>query len=149
MSHPLPVVAIAGASGDLGQRRVASFTSPTFRHRFKEIVLLSGQPGYSVFGTTTRISAADDVASSVQGVDVVVNCVGSKGDTMAFKTALIDAIAKTQSVKMYVASEFGGIIISMVGRMRTSTLWSGGTRRSCVRKRSGCSERRGETVLRW
>jgi hypothetical protein len=47
------------------------------------------------------------VASSLQAVDVVVNCVGSKGDTMAFNTALIDAIAKVQSVKMYVASEFG------------------------------------------
>jgi hypothetical protein len=47
------------------------------------------------------------VASGLQGVDVVVNCVNSKRGTMAYKTALIDAIAKTQSVKMYDAGEFG------------------------------------------
>jgi hypothetical protein len=89
------------------------------------------------------------VASSLQGVDVVVNCVCSKGDTMAFKTALIDAIAKTQSVKMYVASEFGVDHYIHGGTDADFDFVSGGTRRSCVRKRSGCSKRRGETILRW
>ena len=99
-------IAIAGASGDLGQRIVTAFTSELFKKRFKEIIVLSRKP-YNAVGTTNRLYSPDDIASSLQDVDVVVNCIGSKGDTVPFKKALIEAIAATKTVQLYFPSEFG------------------------------------------
>jgi hypothetical protein len=107
----LPVVAIAGATGRAGTSITKAFLSPKFRPNFSEVVLLSRShsspqlDAWAKEGATIRPYTQDALAEALHGVNIVINCVGSKGH--ALKDALLPAIAATPSVSLYFPSELG------------------------------------------
>ena len=104
-------VAIAGASGHLGKHLVDAFTLPQFRQSFSQITLLTRQPKDQAAqsknpqnGVLTRYYDENDLSSSLDGIDILVNVVGSSGS--ALKDKLLYAVANSK-VKLYIPSEFG------------------------------------------
>lgn len=113
-----PVVAIAGATGHLGQHIASAFLSPPLRDNFSDIILLSRHAAVpeqfilsnpNAHFTVRRYTDHDtnkttDLADALHGVDILINAVGSAGH--AFKEKLLRALPQTD-VKLYFPSEFG------------------------------------------
>lgn len=107
-----PVVAIAGATGHLGQHVTNAFLSSAFLDKFSEIILLSRkepsllQPSEVRTGVkvTTRTYNEDNLEEALQGVQILVNTIGPEGHR--FKTKIAAALPRTK-VKIYFPSEFG------------------------------------------
>lgn len=107
-----PVVAIAGATGHLGQHITNTLLAPSFSSSFSRIILLTrSSPTSSTQlqtwqdqGAEVRQYSEDNLSASLSGIDVLVNCIGSPGHH--FKDDLAKALPKTD-VKLYLPSEFG------------------------------------------
>ena len=74
----LPTVAIAGATGNLGAKIADAFLLPQFRARFRDVVVLARAASPRTerlvsLGAQLRVYSEDDVAASLQGVDVLIN----------------------------------------------------------------------------
>ena len=106
-----PSIAIAGATGKLGQHIANTVLSVQFRHRFSEVILLSrtedsaqiqnwrAQPDVTV--TTYN---EDDLGAAIAHADILVNTISSKGHELKDKLAQVLPATK---VKLYLPSEFG------------------------------------------
>ncbi|KAJ5156244.1 hypothetical protein N7492_009047 [Penicillium capsulatum] len=105
-----PTVAIAGATGHLGQHVASAFLSPPFRDQFSNIILLSrNKAALDTMSTykgnfTARIYNENNLQDALQGVQILVNTVGPSGHT--FKEKLARALPHTE-VEVYFPSEFG------------------------------------------
>ncbi|PLB54077.1 isoflavone reductase family protein [Aspergillus steynii IBT 23096] len=109
-----PVIAIAGATGHLGQHIASAFLSTPLRSNFSEVILLSRQgamPAQFLDSNPTTHFAirkynenVNDLASALQGVHILVNAVGPSGHS--FKEKLLHALPHTD-VQVYFPSEFG------------------------------------------
>ncbi|KAJ5871497.1 uncharacterized protein N7529_003850 [Penicillium soppii] len=107
-----PVVAIAGATGHLGQHVTNAFLSSAFLDKFSEIVLLSRkepnllQPSDVRAGVkvTTRRYNENNLEEALQGVQILVNTVGPGGHE--FKTKIAAVLPRTD-IRVYFPSEFG------------------------------------------
>ncbi|KAJ9627284.1 hypothetical protein H2203_003746 [Taxawa tesnikishii (nom. ined.)] len=105
-------VAIAGATGHLGQHLTNILLSPTYRSSFASIIVLTRQDPKSSqllskwqsSGAQIRSYDSDNMASSLSGIDVLINAIGSTGHDMKDKIA--SALPSTD-VKIYLPSEFG------------------------------------------
>lgn len=110
-----PTVAIFGASGHLGKYITEAFLAEETRKDFKEVILFSRQPSKA---TSTNGSAdgssnvsfkqiaqdTSELRQQLVGVDIVVNAIGSAGDTL--RTQIVQAMGGT-NVKLYFPSEYG------------------------------------------
>lgn len=105
-----PVVAIAGATGHLGQHVASAFLTSPFRDQFSGIILLSRNEASSVTfpaekGTfKLRKYDEDNLQDALRDVQILVNTVGPSGHS--FKEKLIRALPHT-GVQLYFPSEFG------------------------------------------
>lgn len=110
-----PVIAVAGATGTIGQRIVRALITRPFITHFSEIVLLSrsdSQPSFpiAVFPAEIQLTMRRyddfDLADSLADVDVLVNAIGPGPAAHAFKDNLLRALPDTP-VRLYFPSEFG------------------------------------------
>jgi NAD dependent epimerase/dehydratase family enzyme len=74
----LPVVAIAGGTGNLGSHLTKAFLLPEFRNLFSKVIVLarSESPKTEEFadaGAEIRTYSDDDIAPALDGVQVLVN----------------------------------------------------------------------------
>lgn len=74
----LPVVAIAGATGNLGHEIAKAFLLPEWRERFQKIIILVRKESQQTrdlhaAGTEVRIYDEENLAKSLQRVDVLIN----------------------------------------------------------------------------
>ncbi|KAH8432775.1 isoflavone reductase family protein [Aspergillus melleus] len=107
-----PVVAIAGATGHLGQHIASAFLSSPLRDNFSEVILLSRKGAVPAqflelnrhAHIVIRKYNDHDLADALQGVQVLVNAVGPSGHS--FKEKLVRALPQTD-VQVYLPSEFG------------------------------------------
>ncbi|ETI22626.1 hypothetical protein G647_06702 [Cladophialophora carrionii CBS 160.54] len=108
-----PVIAVAGATGDLGTRLTNTFLSPELRDRLSGFVSLARRhtpstERWTTLGAEIRIIENEcdenDLIMALDGVDVLVNAISSAGTSLRDKLA--NALPKT-SVKLYFPSEFG------------------------------------------
>lgn len=107
-----PVIAIAGATGHLGQHIASAFLAPPLRSNFCEVILLSRKGAVPAKFLDTNPHARfairkyheNDLAAALQGVQILVNAVGPTGHS--FKEKLLDALPQTD-VQVYLPSEFG------------------------------------------
>ncbi|KUL86240.1 hypothetical protein ZTR_08411 [Talaromyces verruculosus] len=107
-----PVVAIAGATGHLGKHVLSAFRSSPLNSKFSEVILLSRHGGNgndhpsagSNVKLTTRTYTEEHLPEALEGVDILVNTIGSSGH--AFKEKLLRALPNT-NVQVYFPSEFG------------------------------------------
>jgi uncharacterized protein YbjT (DUF2867 family) len=112
----LPTVAIVGASGYIGKCVTEEGLLKAFAlNRFKEIRVLSTKRSETIEhfekqGAKAYIVDFANVSTLVEaftGVDVVVSCLGTKGEGVkASKNAILDALVQA-GVKVYFPSEFG------------------------------------------
>ncbi|KAK8927899.1 hypothetical protein H634G_05532 [Metarhizium anisopliae BRIP 53293] len=105
----LRTVAIAGATGNLGTHVARAFLSPQCRTKFQDIVVLARAESkaaaeLAAAGAKLRVYDEDNLAQSLQGVDVLISVVGPSGH--AFKEKLLRSLPAT-SVSLYFPSEFG------------------------------------------
>jgi NmrA-like family len=103
----LPEVAIAGATGYLGNAIVKAFTQPSFSLYFSKITFFSRNADLDICGAATALIREHDLASlkaALEGVNVVVNAIGSRGCEL--RDLLVRAIADTPSVKVYFPFKF-------------------------------------------
>ncbi|KAH9203551.1 isoflavone reductase family protein [Leptodontidium sp. 2 PMI_412] len=115
-------IAVAGGTGRVGRNIVESLLSPEFRSSFGEVVLLTRERGPTAIelekkGATIRLYNEENMASSLEGVDVLVNALASKGHH--YKLKIIEALP-TSSVKLYFPSEFG---VDHYGHMFPQEMW--------------------------
>ncbi|KAI9894015.1 MAG: hypothetical protein M1814_004785 [Vezdaea aestivalis] len=108
MSNPLSTVAVAGATGNLGKHVVEALLTQ-FRPRFSAIILLTRKASpqtdeWKSRGATIVQYDEPNLPKSLEGVDVLINTVGSSGK--AFKDALVRSLKETK-VSVYFPSEFG------------------------------------------
>ncbi|KAH9813765.1 NmrA-like family-domain-containing protein [Melampsora americana] len=110
------VVAIAGATGSLGQFVTAAFLNTPFRGSFQEVRILTRNPDTPVVQEFQKAGATviqvdftskERLEAALKGVTIVVDVLGGKGDTNQQKDLLLDVIAGIDSVKYYIPSEFG------------------------------------------
>ncbi|KAJ9609508.1 hypothetical protein H2200_005835 [Cladophialophora chaetospira] len=108
-----PVIAVAGATGDLGTRLTNTFLSPELHDRLSGFVSLARRHTPSTekwkgLGAEVRIidneSDDNDLVMALDGVDVLVNAISTAGAILRDKLA--NVLPKT-SVKLYFPSEFG------------------------------------------
>ncbi|KAI9038309.1 isoflavone reductase family protein [Aspergillus affinis] len=107
-----PVVAIAGATGHLGQHIASAFLSSPLRDNFSEVILLSRQGAVPAEFLESNRNAHivirkyndHDLADALRGVQILVNAVGPAGHS--FKEKLLRALPQTD-VQVYFPSEFG------------------------------------------
>lgn len=74
----LRTVAIAGATGNLGSHVARAFLSPEYRTRFQDVVVLSRAESkaaaeLAAAGAKLRVYDEDNLAQSLQGVDVLIS----------------------------------------------------------------------------
>lgn len=109
----LPRVAIAGATGHLGQYITNAFLSEQFHYKFSEVVLLTRQSPesgsklqeWTQQGAKVRVLDKDGSLSDlIADVDILVNTIGSSGSQL--RDEIVKAISDSR-VKMYFPSEFG------------------------------------------
>ncbi|EXJ68869.1 uncharacterized protein A1O5_07801 [Cladophialophora psammophila CBS 110553] len=109
-----PVVAVVGATGDLGTRLTGTFLSDELRTRLSGFVLIARRHKASTQrwaerGAEIRIIEEDaydenDLVMALDGIDVLINAISMAG------AQLRDNIARTlpkTAVKLYFPSEFG------------------------------------------
>ncbi|KAG8915349.1 hypothetical protein FRC02_004546 [Tulasnella sp. 418] len=112
---PLPNIAVAGATGNLGTHIINALLSPTFRPKFGEIIVLSRsatsdaakaliERGVKV--VEIDVQNVDNVSDALKGTDVFVDAIVSNPDTTAASSNFIKAAAKS-GVKLYIPSDFG------------------------------------------
>lgn len=73
-----PVVAIAGATGNLGYKIVNAFLLPEWRERFRKIIILVRKESQQTrdlhsAGVQVCIYDEENLAESLQAVDVLIN----------------------------------------------------------------------------
>jgi len=112
LARPQYVLAIAGITGNLGQAITPIFLS-SYKVYFPTIIGLVRDPtspaakSLAAAGVEIRKVSEDDansVVQALQGVDILVNALGSKA--AAFKGVVAEATVKAD-VKVYFLSEFG------------------------------------------
>lgn len=113
MADRLPTVAIAGATGHLGQYIARACLEPDAKSKFSKVILLSRNPDHvspqvlewrDQGGAVIRGYDEDDLSAALADVDVVINAIGPSGHH--FRDKLVRALSKTP-VKLYFPSEFG------------------------------------------
>lgn len=108
-------VAIAGATGGLGQFVTAAFLNSPFRGSFREVRILTRNPDTDVVREFQKAGATviqvnytkESLEAALKDVTIVVDVLGGKGDTNPEKDIILDVIAGIDSVKYYIPSEFG------------------------------------------
>lgn len=109
----LPIVAIIGGTGHIGQHITTALLSSNFRPQFREVVVLSRQPtkpGSQLAkwkddrGAILRTYDEDNLAKSIGDVDILISAIGSSGNTAREK--LLKVLPSTK-VSVYFPSEFG------------------------------------------
>ncbi|KAH7369170.1 isoflavone reductase family protein [Plectosphaerella cucumerina] len=106
---PLPSVAVAGGTGNLGSKIVTQLLASSSLPRFRDLIVLARAEsdktrGFQSQGATVRVYSEDNLTKALDGVDVLINTVGPSGHH--FKEKLLRALPQT-SVKLYFPSEFG------------------------------------------
>lgn len=108
-----PSVAIAGATGHLGQHITAAFLSPTFQNMFAYVILLSREPPsdssqlakYKYHSKAVfRQYDENNLAGTLDSAAILVNAIGPSGHD--FKEKLLRALPDSK-VRVYFPSEFG------------------------------------------
>ncbi|PHH65890.1 hypothetical protein CDD81_1259 [Ophiocordyceps australis] len=102
-------IAIAGATGDFGFQVAKAFLLPSLRSRFIDVVILTRAASARTqelvsLGAKLCLYSADKLSESLEGINVLVNAVGSQGHD--FKNQLLHAICNS-SIQLYFPSEFG------------------------------------------
>ncbi|EGG09872.1 uncharacterized protein MELLADRAFT_95366 [Melampsora larici-populina 98AG31] len=109
------VVAIAGATGSLGQFVTAAILNPPFRESFQEVRILTRNPSTHIVQEFQKAGATviqvdftskEHLAAALKDV-TIVDVLGHTGDTNRQKDLLLDAVAGLDSIKYYIPSEFG------------------------------------------
>ncbi|PHH88520.1 hypothetical protein CDD83_7427 [Cordyceps sp. RAO-2017] len=105
----LPTVAIAGASGLLGANIARAILQPSLRSKFANVIVLARSSSkkteeFVEAGAKLRQYSEGNVKEALEGVDVLINAVGSSGNN--FKETLVRSLPGT-SVRLYFPSEFG------------------------------------------
>ncbi|EGX90723.1 isoflavone reductase family protein [Cordyceps militaris CM01] len=103
------VVAVAGASGNLGAKITEMLLQPPFRQRFAQVVILARSSSTEVkrlasLGAVVRQYSDDNLEDALKHVDVLINTIGPAGHK--FKAKLLQSLPNS-SVKLYFPSEFG------------------------------------------
>ncbi|EGG09871.1 uncharacterized protein MELLADRAFT_115704 [Melampsora larici-populina 98AG31] len=110
------VVAIAGATGSLGQFVTAAFLNTPFRGSFQEVRILTRNPDTPIVQEFQKAGATvikvdftskERLEAALKDVTIVVDVLGGKGDSNQQKDLLLDVISGLDSVKYYIPSEFG------------------------------------------
>ena len=108
-NHTKPTVALFGATGRLGKHILTALLSPTFRSSYRDVIVFqrpnSSTSLPSTANFTTRNIDDASLASSLQDVNVVISAIGPTGH--GFKDNLINAMAASPALKLYIPSEFG------------------------------------------
>lgn len=109
-----PSIAVAGATGHLGQHITTALLSPEFRPQFDQVILISRQsasshPQLSKWQEQGAVISSYDennLSACLGDATVYVNAVGSKGDSGEMKKKMMEALANSK-VKLDILSEFG------------------------------------------
>ncbi|KAA8642792.1 uncharacterized protein ATNIH1004_009544 [Aspergillus tanneri] len=111
----VPSVAIFGPHGFIGKEIVPTFVEALSKKEISSLKLLTRNPTSSVYNTArSRGASICPVAFSdrpalrrlLEGVDVVISCMGTSGNYKENKKELVDACAEAK-VKIYLPSEWG------------------------------------------
>jgi NmrA-like family len=116
MNHLSRSVAVAGGTGDIGAYISRALLSSTWRPSFSEIRILTRNVSSATArelqllgGILIRVdfTQKSTVVEAIEGCDVVVNAVGSKGHGPEAREVIARAVVETSTVKLYLPSEYG------------------------------------------
>ncbi|KAF4554489.1 Hypothetical protein D9617_4g002440 [Elsinoe fawcettii] len=105
----MQTLAIAGATGNLGQHLMKVLLSPQVRSRFRDVIVLSRAESdvtreWSRQGATIALWTEDNIKQILSAVGILVNLVGPQGHHL--KELILEALPSSQ-IKLYFPSEFG------------------------------------------
>lgn len=108
------IIAIAGATGSLGQFITAACLNTPFRGSFREVRILTRDPSSNKAKELEKAGAVvkktdfnQTLKEDLKDVSIFIDVLGSNGDSHKNKDLLLDAVLASDSVKYYIPSEFG------------------------------------------